>query len=266
MEMTATPSAGERRDTSAQKRVMNVFLIIDTSGSMTGEPIGMVNQAIRETIPDLVQVQKNSEGAEIRIAIMKFDNAAKWVTPPEPVEDYAHVDFGASGGTNAGAAFELLSSKLSRAEFLHSAGGHYAPLILFLTDGESFEGWQSKLDELKKNNWFKAAIKVVLAAGLDATTAEAWKLFKSFTNEELIFYANTPEKIKGLIQLLTVHTSQWVTQGGSRGGAQSSSQASSADSGLAPDPFEQDGVDAEAEIIELLGQMDELEPPPPPAL
>ncbi len=206
-----TPPSLTPTDNSAQKRVMNVFLIVDTSGSMSGDRIGSVNQAIRETLPELENVQNMQPGVEIRLSLMSFASQAQWITPlPEPVDKFVFANFTAGGGTNAALAFSLLTEKLSRSAFMNAAGGHFAPLILLLSDGESIGGWEAKLNTLKGNLWFKCATRVAIAAGKDATTEEAMRLFKAFTeNEEMIIYADAPDKIKDFIVLVSVHASKW---------------------------------------------------------
>jgi uncharacterized protein YegL len=204
--MAETPEATTPTDTSGQKRVMNVFLIVDTSGSMSGDRIGSVNQAIREVIPQLKAVQDGKPGAEIRVALMSFDASAKWITSmPEPVNDFTYANFTANGGTNAGHAFELLSEKMSRKAFMNASGGHYKPLILLLSDGESMGGWESKLDKLRTNSWYKNSARVAIAAGKDATTEEAMRLFEAFAStSDMIIYAHEPDEIKQYILLVTL--------------------------------------------------------------
>lgn len=207
----ATPPATNEEDNSAQRRVMNVFMIVDTSGSMAGARIGSVNQAIRETLPELENVQKMQPGVEIRLALMSFNSKAQWITTlPEPVDKFTFANFTTGGGTNAAHAFELLLEKLSRKSFMNAAGGHFAPLILFLSDGESMSGWESKLANLRENLWYACATKVAIAAGEEATTDEAMRLFREFTkNSEMIIYADQPDKIKDFIILVSAHASKW---------------------------------------------------------
>jgi len=237
----ATPLATTPEDTSAQRRVMNVFMIVDTSGSMSGAKIGSVNQAIRETLPELANVQRIQPGVEIRLALMSFNSAAKWITPlPEPVDRTTFVNFSAGGGTNAALAFDLLSDKLSRKAFMNAVGGHYAPLILFLSDGESSGGWESKLDKLRANRWYQCATRVAIAAGKEATTPEAMRLFKEFTeNSEMIIYADEPDKIKSFIVLVSVHASKWNSSHATPGAVGGNAAAANT-GGSAPNPIAQD--------------------------
>jgi len=170
---------------------------------MTGDRIGSVNHMIREMLLELENVQKIQQGVEIRLALMSFNSVAQWITPlPEPVDTFTFVNLNTGGGRNAAHAFELLSDKLSRKAFMNALGGHFQPLILFLSAGESMGGWEAKLDALRNNLWYKCATRVAIAAGKEATTPEALRLFKEFTeNDEMIIYADDPDKIKAFIVL-----------------------------------------------------------------
>ena len=47
------------------RRTMVLFFVVDTSGSMMGEKIGSVNDAIRETVPDLKDLSSRNQDAAI---------------------------------------------------------------------------------------------------------------------------------------------------------------------------------------------------------
>lgn len=60
------------------RRTMVLFFVVDTSGSMMGQKIGSVNDAIRETVPDLKDLSTNNPDAAIKIAAMQFDTNVNW--------------------------------------------------------------------------------------------------------------------------------------------------------------------------------------------
>ena len=55
------------------RRTMVLFFVVDTSGSMAGDKIGSVNDAIRETVPDLRDLSDGNPDASIKIAALEFD-------------------------------------------------------------------------------------------------------------------------------------------------------------------------------------------------
>ena len=114
-------------DTSRVKiarRTMTLFFIVDTSGSMAGAKIGSVNDAIRETIPDLQELSDNNPDAAIKIATLQFDTDARWLYP-QPIDsaDFRWNDLQVGGLTSLGLALNTLNEKLSKSQFLQEAAG-----------------------------------------------------------------------------------------------------------------------------------------------
>ena len=47
-------------------------------------------------------------------------------------------------------------------KFMKEAVGSFAPVIILLSDGAPTDDYKLALDEIKKNNWFKHAIKIAI--------------------------------------------------------------------------------------------------------
>ena len=66
----------------APRKVMTLFYVVDTSGSMYGSKIGSVNSAMEEAITsDLPEISAANDDAEIKVAIMQFSSGCSWITP-----------------------------------------------------------------------------------------------------------------------------------------------------------------------------------------
>ena len=120
------------------KKVLPLIYVIDTSGSMFGDRIASVNEAIHELEPILREKVGEIPEAEIRIAALTFSSGAQWITQNGLVslDDFFWNDATAGGLTDLGAALKELNSKLSRSSFLVSDTGFCAPVIIFMSDGE----------------------------------------------------------------------------------------------------------------------------------
>lgn len=194
------------------RRVMTLFLLVDTSGSMTvNGNIGKVNSAIEEMIPLLQEVSDENADAEIKVAVMAFSSGCRWVTHDasgqvgaESLESFFWNDLEASGLTDMGAAFTELESKLSRASFLASNTGAYAPVIILLSDGMPTDNWQPGLDKLKRNNWYKCATKIAISVDSGDTT-----VLSAFTGttESVLQVNSDREDLKSLLCRLAVVSS-----------------------------------------------------------
>ncbi|HLU51369.1 MAG TPA: VWA domain-containing protein, partial [Flavobacteriaceae bacterium] len=128
------------------RRTMVLFFVTDTSGSMTGVKIGALNDAVRETVPDLRDLSSNNPDASIKIAVLKFDSDVQWLYPePLDSEHFHWNDLQVGGITQLGSALRELNKKLSKEAFLKEATGSFAPVIILLSDGEPTDDYKTAL-------------------------------------------------------------------------------------------------------------------------
>jgi len=188
------------------RRTMVLFFLVDTSDSMSGAKIGSLNDAIRETVPDLRDLSSGNTDAQIKIQALKFDYGVKWLYPqPIDSEQFQWNDLTVDGTTAMGAAFNELNSKLSQKHgFMKEAAGSFAPVIILLSDGDPTDDYQAGLEKLKANNWFKHAIKVAIAIGSDANKS----ILTEFTGHaETVIEVHNKAALKQLIKFVSVTSS-----------------------------------------------------------
>ena len=96
-----------------RKQELNLLFIIDNSGSMEGEKIGAVNNAIRDVMAIMPEIQDDTSDADIKISALVFSEDAKWVyNEPKSVNDFKWNDITTDGGTNYSKAYEELAKFL----------------------------------------------------------------------------------------------------------------------------------------------------------
>ncbi len=189
------------------KRTMTLFFLIDKSYSMSGAKIGAVNYAIRDVIPEIQKIAEDSADANIKIAALTFSTGAEWLYQSAiDAKDFQWTDINVDGMTDLGCALKKLNEKLSRnGGFMTDTAGSYAPAIFLMSDGQPTDEYTKALNELKNNNWFKAAIKAAVAIGDDADR----NMLAEFTgNPESVLVAHTPEALKRIIRFVSVTTSK----------------------------------------------------------
>jgi len=192
------------------RRQMVLFFVVDTSGSMHGEKMGGVNQAIREVIPMLDEISANNADAEIKIAALKFSSGCEWMyDEAKSASDFIWQDVEAGGLTDLGETCKELSTKLSRSTFMESITGSFAPVIILLSDGEPTDDYMGGLGKLRENKWYQAGIKIAIAIGNDANK----DVLKEFTgNMEAVIEVHNVEALKKLIRTVSVTASQIGSQ------------------------------------------------------
>jgi uncharacterized protein YegL len=183
---------------SSNGRNIHLFFMIDTSGSMDGEKIGAVNSAFDELTFRLKEAVEDHPGLRIKVAALEFSTGARWITGdgPLPVEQFQWKHIETDGFTDAGAAFKLLDKALSAETFPGDESGKTEIVLFLLTDGTPTDDWQNELEELKRNNRFRASRKFGIAVGDDADI----DMLKEFTGSaESVLETYSPALIMKLV-------------------------------------------------------------------
>jgi uncharacterized protein YegL len=149
-------------------RRLPVYLLLDTSGSMSGEPIEALKNGVQVMISSLRQNPQAIETAFI--SVITFDSVAQQLIPLTDLASFQMVDIKATGVTALGDALKLVSNKIDNevAKTTMEHKGDWKPLVFIMTDGIPTDDWQSGLNEFKKR---KTAFTVACAAGSGADTS-----------------------------------------------------------------------------------------------
>lgn len=131
-------------------RRLPVYLLLDTSGSMYGEPIEAVKNGVQTLISTLRSDPYALETAYI--SIITFNSSAQQITPLTELASFQQPNIDASGCTAFGGALELLSQKIDSeiTKTTAEVKGDWRPLIFIMTDGVPTDDITKGLSEFKK--------------------------------------------------------------------------------------------------------------------
>jgi uncharacterized protein YegL len=148
-------------------RRLPVYLLFDTSGSMTGEPIEAVKNGVQVLVSTLRQDPYALETAFL--SIITFDSSAKQIVPLTELSMFQMPDIQATGTTALGDALSLLANKIDSevTKTTTEVKGDWKPLVFLMTDGMPTDNWQKGLSEFQKR---KVGLVVACAAGQGADT------------------------------------------------------------------------------------------------
>lgn len=154
-------------------RRLPVYLLLDTSGSMYGEPIEAVKNGVQVLVSTLRQDPYALETAFL--SIITFDSSAQQLTPLTELSAFQQPNIQASGCTALGEALSLLSQKADQEVTKTTAEqkGDWKPLVFIMTDGEPTDDLNKGLADFKKRKW---GMVVACAAGSGANTETLKKI------------------------------------------------------------------------------------------
>lgn len=195
-----------------QDRHLPVYLMLDCSGSMSGDPI----EAVRTGMKTIVDELKSDPMAlqTVWLSVITFDSAARQVVPLTEIGSFIEPVVDASGTTALGDALSLLANCVDKEVRKASATqkGDWKPLVFLLTDGEPTDSWEGPADKIRK----LAANVIACGAGSNVNQ----NTLKRITEVVLLLSTAQPNDIKNFFK--------WVTQSIKTTSASVSSQGDAA--------------------------------------
>jgi uncharacterized protein YegL len=148
----ASPSVIDRR--------LPVYLLIDCSGSMAGEPIAALEMGLKALLGDLHNDPSALE--TVWISVITFASTAEQLVPLTELERFHPPELRAQGTTALGEALDLLSERITAEVRFTRPGikGDWKPLVFLLTDGEPTDDWERSAE-----NFHLRGVSTVIVCG-----------------------------------------------------------------------------------------------------
>ena len=148
-------------------RRLPVYLVLDTSGSMSGEPIQAVVNGMQMLVSALRQDPQALESAFL--SVITFNSNASQVVPLTDLASFQTPPLTAGGATELGAALALVCECAKRevSKSTPEKKGDWRPLVFVMTDGGPTDNWQKGLTQFQASKW---GLVICCAAGQSADT------------------------------------------------------------------------------------------------
>lgn len=157
-------------------RRLPVYLVVDVSGSMSGEPIESVKNGLQMLVSAL---RKDPQALETAyLSVITFGSDAQQVVPLTELAAFQVPEISASGCTALGEALDLVCECAKRevTKSTPEVKGDWRPMMFLMTDGVPTDNPKPAIAKFKSMKW---GASVSCAAGPGADT----KLLDQITPE-----------------------------------------------------------------------------------
>ncbi|MEI7775891.1 MAG: VWA domain-containing protein [Verrucomicrobiota bacterium] len=184
--------------TAPTAKPLPVILLLDCSGSMCGDKIRNLNDAVR----DMLEVFRDTENreTEIHVAIITFGAEIKLHQALASAGDIQWHDLSASGGTPLGTALKMAKAMIEDRDVLPSRA--YRPTVVLVSDGRPGDSWESPLQAFMSEGRSSKCDRMAMAIGADADEAVLGKFLEGTKN--LLFYAENAKQLRNFFKFVTM--------------------------------------------------------------
>jgi len=181
----------------SEARRLPVYLVLDCSGSMAGEPIEAVRAGVKALLADLRGDPQAVETAYL--SVITFSSSAQQVCPLTELLAFQEPNLDASGSTAFGEAITLLEQRVDAEvrKTTQQQKGDWKPLVFLMTDGQPTDSWEAAADRIKQK---RVGNIIACAAGAGADE----QLLKRVTETVVVLNSLQPDALKAFFK--------WVTQ------------------------------------------------------
>ena len=184
--------------TATRAKPLPVILLLDVSGSMAGEKIRNLNDAVR----DMMEVFKDTENGEteIWVAVITFGAEVKLHRALTSVANVEWHNLSSGGGTPLGVAFQMAKAMVEDTEVVPSRA--YRPTVVLVSDGRPGDSWETPLKAFINEGRSAKCDRMAMAIGANADEGVLSRFIEGTKNS--LFYAENAKQLRDFFKFVTM--------------------------------------------------------------
>jgi uncharacterized protein YegL len=184
--------------TAPTAKPLPVILLLDCSGSMSGEKIRNLNDAVR----DMLEVFRDTENGETEIhaAIITFGAEVNLYQALTGAGGIVWRDLSAGGGTPLGTALQMAKAMIEDHAVVPSRA--YRPTVVLVSDGRPTDSWEEPLHAFISGGRSAKCDRMAMAIGADADEGVLGRFVDGTTNP--LFYAENAKQLRDFFKFVTM--------------------------------------------------------------
>jgi uncharacterized protein YegL len=195
--MSSTPF-DPSKFTAPKSKPLPVILLLDVSGSMSGDKIRNLNDAVRDMLNTFSDTE-NGE-TEIHVAIITFGAQVKLHQPLASASTIQWQDLSADGMTPLGTALQMAKAMIEDKDVVPSRA--YRPTVVLVSDGRPNDTWEKPLNAFISDGRSAKCDRLAMAIGADADEAVLGKFIEGTSNQ--LFYAENAKQLRDFFKFVTM--------------------------------------------------------------
>ncbi len=184
--------------TAPKAKPLPVILLLDVSGSMIGEKIRNLNDAVRDMLNTFSDTE-NSE-TEIHVAIITFGAQVKLHQSLASASAVHWQDLSADGMTPLGTALQMAKALIEDKDIIPSRA--YRPTVVLVSDGGPNDAWEKPLNAFISDGRSAKCDRLAMAIGADADEVVLGKFIEGTSNQ--LFYAENAKQLRDFFKFVTM--------------------------------------------------------------
>lgn len=184
--------------TAAKAKPLPVILLLDVSGSMGGEKIRNLNDAVRDML-EVFGDTENSE-TEIWVAIITFGDQVKLHQKLVSAGQIQWQDLSAGGSTPLGVALQMATAMIEDKDIVPSRA--YRPTVVLVSDGQPTDDWENPLKGFISDGRSGKCDRMAMAIGAQADETVLGKFIEGTPNG--LFYSENAKQMRDFFKFVTM--------------------------------------------------------------